>query len=111
MDLEDSFSLLAPLLGLVGVEQGPHSGDQGCVMRYYFAKFYEAKNSAQKTLYLVTPGSESIGLSICHAATGTGVNAAGHTPQSRYGDAASGAGDCFSQICPNDAIPPRQLKK
>jgi hypothetical protein len=95
----------------VGVEHGEHSGDQDCVMRYYFAKFYQAKNKPQKTLYVVTPGTERIGLTLCRAITGTGLNDQGHKPQSRYGNAAGGEGDCFSKICPNDAIPPRSLKK
>ncbi len=96
-------------LGLVGMAHGEHSGDQDCVMRYYFARFYEAKG-AKNTLYIVAPGTERIGIDICHAGTGTGINAAGHQPQSRYGNAAAGEGDCFSQICPNDAIPPRKTK-
>lgn len=78
-------------------------------MRYSFAKFYEKKNSADKTLYLVTPGSERIGMQICRAPLGTGINAAGHQPQSRYGNTAAGEGNCFAQICPNDAIPPRKV--
>jgi hypothetical protein len=96
--------------GTVGVEHGEHSGNQDCLMRYYFAKFYEA-TGRKDTLYVATPGSERIGIDICHAGTGTGINAAGHRPQARYGNAAAGEGDCFSQICPNDAIPPRKVKK
>jgi hypothetical protein len=99
------------LHGLVGVEHGAHSGDQDCVMRYYFAKFYEAQNPGDGTLYRVTPGTERIGLDICHSGQGTGINGPDNTPQSRYGDAASDAGNCFEQICPNDAIPPRSVKK
>lgn len=98
--------------GMLGQEHGVHSGDQECVMRYYFAKFYEARNTKEKTLYLVTPGTERIGMEICHSGTGTGNNAPHppSLPQSRYGNAAADAGDCFSQICPNDAIPPRKVK-
>jgi hypothetical protein len=96
---------------IVGVEHGAHSGAQDCVMRYYFAEFYESKNAKEKTLYRVTPGTERIGIDICHSGAGTGINASSREPQSRYGDAASDAGDCFSQICPNDAIPPRAVKK
>jgi hypothetical protein len=96
--------------GMVGKPQGAHSGDQDCLMRYYFAKFYEA-TGRKDTLYVITPGTERIGIDICHAGTGTGINAAGYKPQSRYGNAAAGEGDCFSQICPNDAIPPRKVKK
>ncbi len=109
VDIEDAFSILSPLLGLVGVAQGAHSGDQDCVMRYYFAKFYEGKGGP-KTLYVVTPGTEHIGLRLCRSSAGTGINAPGHQPQSRYGNAATGTGNCFEQICPNDAIPPRAVK-
>lgn len=97
------------LQGAVGVAHGEHSGDQDCLMRYYFAKFYEA-TARKETLYLATPGTERIGIDVCHSGTGTGINAANHKPQSRYGNAAAGEGDCFSQICPNDAIPPRKVK-
>lgn len=96
--------------GTVGVERGEHSGHQDCVMRYSFAKFYEAKAAAQKTLYVVTPGTERIGLQLCQAAAGTGINSPGRRPQSRYGDAGAGGGNCAAQICPNDAIPPRKVK-
>ena len=94
----------------IGVECGEHSGDQDCVMRYYFAKFYEGKTSVEKTLYSVAAGTERIGLEICRSGKGTGINAPGRKPQSRYGDTAADDGDCFSQICPNDAIPPRKVK-
>ena len=96
--------------GLIGVRQGAHSGDQDCVMRYYFAEFYEA-TGRKDTIYQVNPGTERIGIDICHSGKGTGINASSHEPQSRYGNAAAGEGDCFSQICPNDAIPPRAVEK
>jgi len=108
LEMEEQISSMMALPGLVGVEHGPHSGHQDCVMRYSFAKFYAKKNSADKSLYMVTPGSERIGMQICRAPTGTGINAAGHSPQSRYGNA--GDGNCAAQICPNDAIPPRKAK-
>lgn len=98
--------------GQVGVQHGEHSGDQDCVMRYYFAKFYESVGRSDSAQYLVTPGTERIGLEICHSVNGTGVNAPKppNLPQSRYGNAAATDGDCFAQICPNDAIPPRATK-
>jgi len=49
-------------------------------------------------------------MEICRAGTGTGINAASHRPQARYGSAAAGEGNCFAEICPNDAIPPRSVK-
>lgn len=78
-------------------------------MRYYFAKFYRA-TGRDSTFYQVTEGTEPFGMELCRSRDGTGINAPGHRPQSRYGSAASGNGDCFGQICPNDAIPPRKTK-
>ncbi len=94
--------------GIVGVEGGEHSGAEDCLMRYYFAKFYESKQPAtigNKQYYLSAEGTERIGVSLCRDQTGTGVNDPGRSPQSRYGAAAHG--NCFAQICPNDAVPPR----
>ncbi len=108
-DLADMAAPYITQKGIIGIDHGAHSGDQDCVMRYYFANFYEA-TGRKDALYVVTPGTERIGIDICHAGTGTGINAAGHRPQSRYGNAAAGEGDCFSQICPNDAIPPRKTR-
>jgi hypothetical protein len=95
---------------LVGVEHGEHSGDQDCLMRYYFAKYYESKEPGEKTLYLATAGTERIGMQICRSGKGTGINDDTHSPQSRYGNTAGESGNCFEQICPNDAIPPRNVK-
>ena len=108
--LDDLAADCLTLRGILGVQHDENSGDQDCVMRYYFAKFYEATGN-KNTYYLVTPGTERIGIDICHSGAGTGINASSHEPQSRYGDAASDAGNCFGQICPNDAIPPRAVKK
>lgn len=110
--LRGAFDQVYGQRGIVGFEHASHSGNEDCVMRYYFARFYEAKGR-ENTLYIVTPGTERIGLEICHSGKGTGNNAPKppNLPQSRYGDATSGEGDCFSQICPNDAIPPRTVKK
>ncbi len=92
--------------GVVGVKNGESSGNQDCVMRYCFAKFYESVKG-ENAFYLVEPDSEPIGLTLCRSGQGTGINAAGRSPEPRYGDAANGCGNCFSQICPNDAVPPR----
>ena len=95
----------------VGEPHGEHSGDQDCLMRYYFAEFYPVQGK-DDAYYLVTPGTERIGMEICHSRAGTGINAPKppNLPQSRYGDAAGDAGKCFEQICPNDAIAPRTTK-
>jgi hypothetical protein len=90
----------------VGAKNGTDSGNELCVMRYYFANAYEIAGR-KNAYYLIRPGSNRAGREICRASAGTGTNAASHEPQSRYGDAASGRGNCFGDICPNDAIPPR----
>lgn len=97
------------IFGTVGAPHGQHSGDQDCLMRYYFADLYPVRGR-ENAYFLVTPGSEPFGLKLCRTKTGTGVNAASRKPQSRYGDAGSHGGDCFSQITPNDAIPPRKIQ-
>jgi hypothetical protein len=89
---------------------GSCSGDELCLMRYYFANAYPAKGR-KDTYYVVRPGAGAnrAGLEICTSPTGTLHNASSHVPQSRFGDAAPGRGSCFKYICPNDAIPPRKL--
>ncbi len=91
----------------VGAWQGQGSGDVGCVVRYYFSTLFEKRGDG-RTFYRVAPGSEPIGGYICSSAEGTGINDAQHSPQSRYGPAATGRGDCRAQICVNDAIPPKK---
>ncbi|MEZ5966346.1 MAG: hypothetical protein R3F56_21100 [Planctomycetota bacterium] len=80
------------------------SGDVGCVMRYFFANAYPAQGRAN-TYYLIRPGKNPIGHELCRGPAGTGGNHRDHEPQPRFGDCASGRGNCFGQICPNDAIP------
>jgi len=97
------------IFGTVGAPHGQHSGHQDCLMRYYFAELYPVRGR-ENAYFLVTPGSEPFGLQLCRTKTGTGVNAASRKPQSRYGDAGPYGGDCFGQITPNDAIPPRKIQ-
>jgi len=94
---------------VLGQPGGEHSGAQDCLMRYYFAEFYPAPGRPD-TYYLVTPGTEPFGLGLCRSKGGTGINAPSHQPRSRYGDAGPHGGNCFSQICPNDAIPPKSTQ-
>jgi hypothetical protein len=82
----------------IGVPQGQHSGDDNCMMRYDNAEAYRSKANLNDR-YLVT---EVPGFTLCTSGTGTGVNEAGHAPQSRYGDAAANRGNCKGQICVND---------
>jgi hypothetical protein len=91
----------------VGQAGGQHSGNDGCVMRYFFAQYYPAyPPSAQPiTYYKVPPGSEPLGTLLCERGEGTGVNAPGRNPQSRYSDAITSRGACRWWVCINDAIP------
>lgn len=94
------------LKGVLGQEGGAHSGHQDCIMRYYFAGFYPAKKPAEG-FYQIAAGTEQVGSILCRSPAGTGVNASGHVPQSRHGNAADGGGNCAKQISPNDLTPSR----
>ena len=93
----------------VGQKNGTDSGDDFCLMRYYFATGYEI-NGMKNAYYLVRPGATHAGRQLCNDPKGTGNNASSHEPQSRFGDAAAGRGNCAGQVCPNDAIPPRSVQ-
>jgi len=84
----------------LGAAHGQHSGDDNCVMRYHLADAY-VSSSDPGVRYWV-PDDEPIGNTLCVSPAGTGVNAAGRLPQSRYGDAQQGG--CRHQICVNDAM-------
>ena len=69
-------------------------------MRYNAATGY-IPVSDPKIRYRVV---ENIGDVLCVRARGTGVNDRDRQPQSRYGDASPGRGDCLHQIVVNDAV-------
>lgn len=93
----------------IGVAHGQHSGAEECLMRYWVAQAYRS-NSDPQIRYL-SPG-EIRGTILCSTTAGTGVNAPGHAPQSRYGTAATPAnggagvidnrGNCKKQLRVND---------
>jgi hypothetical protein len=104
---------------IVAVKGGQHSGNERCLMRYYFAKFYP-KDGTSDTFYTryqcENPShlsDEPIGLQLDRSRQGTGVNDSGHSPQSRYFDANEIRGDCVHQIVVNDSANPkdRSIKK
>ena len=93
----------------VGARNGTDSGNDSCVMKYYFSEAYEVAGRPN-TFYVIRPGTNRAGRELCRSPAGTGNNAASRGPKDRFGDAKPGRGDCFGQICPNDAIPPRSVE-
>jgi hypothetical protein len=89
----------------VGKPQRQHSGNDQCIMRYFFANAYQSTANSSN-YYLSAAGTESVGTSLCPSPSGTGVNATSHKPQSRYGNAAPNRGACQSWVCVNDKYAP-----
>jgi hypothetical protein len=88
----------------LGLQDDQHSGDDNCVMRYDDAWGYTPiAGPANARIYIL--GGESAGYGLCTQGQGTGVNEPGRDPQPRYGDAASGRGNCRGQILVNDSVP------
>jgi hypothetical protein len=86
----------------LGLMNDQHSGDDNCVMRYDNAHGYKPEAGPVDVRYY--PPKESAGFGLCSQAEGTGINDPGHQPQPRYGNAASGRGNCAGQILVNDAV-------
>jgi hypothetical protein len=84
----------------VGGERSMWSGDQECLMRYYDKQAYLSKAEPGRVRYLPDKAQWKARTRLCEDARGTGVNAPGHPPQPRYGDAV--AGKCRQQLVVND---------
>ena len=98
-------SMINALSWFIGAEHGQSSGDELCVMRYYFARLYPKKN-VPDTFYVVRDiRTERAGLELCRSPEGTGINDKDRKPQPRYGDAAATRGACAASIIFNDALP------
>ena len=89
----------------IGAEHGQGSGDELCVMRYYFARLYPKKGQDDAFYVVRDQRTERAGLELCRSSAGTGVNDKERRPQSRYGDAAATRGACAASITFNDALP------
>lgn len=93
----------------LGVQHGQHSGHADCLMRYWVAWAYPSLTDP--SVRYLSPG-EIRGTILCNTTAGTGINDAGHRPQSRYSTAATPAnggtwvkanrGDCKHQLRVND---------
>jgi len=103
--VEGAVPLFTDLTFYVGRPQRQHSGNDQCIMRYFFANAYPSTGSSS-TFYLSASGTEPVGSNLCTSPAGTGINGPGHKPQSRYGDAASNRGACRSMLCVNDVYAP-----
>jgi len=96
--------LYANLTLYIGHPQAQHSGDDHCVMRYFFANAYP-KTGDTSIYYISKAGTEPKGNGLCISPTGTGINDKDHAPQSRYSDARNGRGACQNWVCVNDKYP------
>jgi hypothetical protein len=85
----------------MGVNQGQHSGDDRCIMRYDCSQLYRSRGDPLTYYSTFLSGGEPFGTLLCNSPAGKGVNLSGRSPQSRYGDA--GAGCCQGQLCVNDS--------
>jgi hypothetical protein len=89
------------LIVVKGQDQGQHSGADLCFMCYDNAQTYKFREDPSfRFWHFANP----IGDSLCTKAAGSGVNEPGRFPQSRYGPARAGRGDCFHQILVTDAV-------
>jgi hypothetical protein len=84
----------------LGVPHGQMSGDVTCFMRYDTAHAYRSK--ADPNEFYVYWDQEVWGDRLCASAEGNGCNSPTHQPQSRYGDAAPGRGNCLHKFVVND---------
>ena len=92
----------APLCKVyVGRRYGQHSGDADCVMRYHVADAYE-KLPNLKTERFYSPGDKARGIRLCDSPDGTVFNSENHKPQSEFGPADCGHGDCVHQFVISD---------
>ena len=97
--------LFADLRFHVGLPHKQHSGDDQCIMRYFFANAYPSATDSS-IYYISKPGTENRGVILCTSPAGSGVNSSSHKPQSRYSDASASRGACEKWVCVSDKYPP-----
>jgi len=97
---------LDPYIWSIGMSNGQHSGDELCPMRYNFAEIYQSNTwSSLQKYYLVTEGTDLVGVTICKTDKGSAANGPHHKPEPRFDNAADHRGKCAKQINVNDAMP------
>jgi hypothetical protein len=86
---------------LIFDKQSQCSGDTACVMRYVDRQAWVS--SKDRSVRYIPDRKQKVSQdSLCTSAEGTGVNGRQHSPESRYGDAQRGRGNCKDQIIVND---------
>ncbi len=88
---------------LVGVEQGESSGDDTCMMRYDRNSVHlkPGQPNARVSIQLGV-NEEPVGYRICTSSKGTGINESKPGHPSRYGNAATGRGNCADKLKVSD---------
>lgn len=94
----------------VAAPRGQNSGVEECIMRYESAWYYERPDGGYRWRDPAAPSHftrgekygppERPGAIFCESRIGTGVNAEGHKPVPKAGDALKG--NCQAQLCVND---------
>ncbi len=95
-----------PGLRFLGQRRGQHSGHENCVMRYDLARASVSIANPTSYRYVFGDTKDMQGTGLDDTAQGTDFNKLEREPQSRYGMAARGRGNCKGQILVNDMVPP-----
>jgi hypothetical protein len=85
---------------MISVKSGESSGAEACVMRYLDGEAYRS-DRAPGVYFVPDPAQWVKRAILCDTKQGSTFNAAGHSPQPRYGDAPRG--ECKNQIVVSDA--------
>jgi hypothetical protein len=86
---------------LIFGKQSECSGDTSCIMRYADRQAW-LPSSDSSVRYIPDPAEKVPRNQLCTSPAGTGVNDASHKPESRYGRAQAGRGNCEGQIVVSD---------
>jgi hypothetical protein len=89
---------------LIGTKGSAHSGPEDCVMRDWFADYYQSRDSRDGLPIYYYSSDEKPGTRLGETRKGTGVNQDTHLPEPRYGDS-NVAEPAFHQLVVKDKSP------